>query len=381
VSKGDVTLYLAGEVCVNRREPESIFAHVLPYLADADIRYFHQETIYAERGTPGDHPAARYHFSGPQNVAALQAIGFDVASYATNIALDQGREALLESIGHVRRAGIQVTGAGRDIAEARRPAVIERKGTRVAFLAYTCLLKASDIATSADAGIVPLRIVTTYEERLPSLPGNPPRIRTMPEPSDLRLMLGDIVHARSAHDVVVVAMHWGLHSPPAMAEYQPAVARVAIDAGADLIVGTGVHAIKPIEKYRGKAIFYGIGNFGFDFGASTGVDLSAMREPYAVVGWGTEVWSDDYGFPLHTRYSLLVKCVIRDGVLGDVTFVPVGIDRCAEPHVLSRDDSEFAEVVDYVKAVCEANGFDTTFSLRGEEIAVEEALTASKGLG
>ena len=78
-------------------------------------------------------------------------------------------------------------------------------------------------------------------------------------------MVEDIKQVRSVADVVIVSMHWGIHFMPAkLATYQKEVGHAAIDAGADLIIGTHPHILKGIEVYKGKVIFYSLGNFAMD---------------------------------------------------------------------------------------------------------------------
>ena len=72
----------------------------------------------------------------------------------------------------------------------------------------------------------------------------------------------DIRAAKARADVVIMSIHWGIHHVPGMlADYQFTVGHRAIDAGADLILGTHAHLIKGIEIYKGKAIFFSLGNF------------------------------------------------------------------------------------------------------------------------
>ena len=105
-------------------------------LQSADIRFAQVERTYSERGElrPGSGGA---HCRLPPSMASvITDCGFNVASMAGNHAMDWGADALLDTIELLRGKDIQVIGAGRNLAEARQPAIIECKGLRVAMLAY-----------------------------------------------------------------------------------------------------------------------------------------------------------------------------------------------------------------------------------------------------
>ena len=107
-------------------------------LADADIRFAQVERTYSERGE-GLHGGAHGRLP-PHMASVLTDCGFNVASVAGNHAMDWGPDALLDTIDLLRAKGIQTIGGGRNLAEARQPAIMECKGLRVAMLAYCSVL-------------------------------------------------------------------------------------------------------------------------------------------------------------------------------------------------------------------------------------------------
>src|SRR5258708_19752249 len=95
-------------------------------------------------------------------------------------------------------------------------------------------------------------------------PGTTPKILTFPYPDDLAALCDDIRKAKKQADVVAVAMHWGLNGVRGtLAQYERDVAHAAIDAGADMILGSGPHRLKAIELYPGRPIFYTPATFPF----------------------------------------------------------------------------------------------------------------------
>jgi poly-gamma-glutamate synthesis protein (capsule biosynthesis protein) len=95
-------------------------------------------------------------------------------------------------------------------------------------------------------------------------PGVPPQIVTWADPAYLKRLREDIASARKHADIVVASHHWGLHQD--VLQYMTEIAHAAIDAGADLVIGHGPHYSLPVEVYKGKPIFYGLGSFSFHTG-------------------------------------------------------------------------------------------------------------------
>ena len=127
-------------------------------------------------------------------------------------------------------------GAGADIAAARRPALVEVAGTRVAFLAYSSILPAGYWAEHDRPGCAPMRALTLYQQVEVDQPGTPARIHTYPDRADLKALRTDVRRARQEADFVVVSIHWGIHFVPSeIADYQRDVAYAAIDDGAGAV--------------------------------------------------------------------------------------------------------------------------------------------------
>jgi poly-gamma-glutamate synthesis protein (capsule biosynthesis protein) len=261
-----VSLYAVGDVAAFFKNPETMFAHTASVLKEADLRFCENERHYTDRYTEDDlMPGVPCTEIAPrQHASAFKDGGFDVVAFASNHSMDLGATAMLETVDAIRAQGCAVIGAGRNLTEARKPAIFERKGRKIAFLAYASVLRNGWEASATRPGCAPMR-ATTFYQQLDYQPGTPPFIVSHPYPGDLEAMRADIAAVRSQADVVVLSFHWGIHYVRgAIAMYQKEVAYAAIDAGADLIVGHHPHMLKGIEVYKGKAIFYSMGNFAFD---------------------------------------------------------------------------------------------------------------------
>src|SRR5262245_52468683 len=114
-------------------EPMSGYSELAkPALAQADIRFAQVERVYSERGALQVHSGGGHSRVKPHMASVFTDCGFDVVSVASNHAMDWGEDALIDTIDLFRSRKIAVIGAGRNLAEARKPAIVEKNGVRVA---------------------------------------------------------------------------------------------------------------------------------------------------------------------------------------------------------------------------------------------------------
>ena len=135
---GKVTLMAGGDIGPVV-EPTAEFAQLIaPVLRQADLRFGQCERTYSARGWAPQYnsgPGGQHSRLPPHMAEVWNAAGIDVVSMASNHAMDWGPEAALDSIDLFRGMGKHVVGAGRDAEEARKPAIVECKGVKIAFLA------------------------------------------------------------------------------------------------------------------------------------------------------------------------------------------------------------------------------------------------------
>ena len=385
-TENTVILVAVGDVGPKRAHAEEVFDLTRAILRGADITFGQLESNLSLRGTQQLHMGLG-SIAHPRVGEALAGAGFDVMSFASNHGLDYSEEALLDTLDVMQRNKIEIIGAGRDIFEARRPAIFERKNTRVGFLAYCSVVPKGFDARNNKSGVAPVRASTAYEQA-DWQPGTPPRIVTKAFPDDLEAMVGDIRSLRQQVDVLVVSMHWGVHFVPSIiAGYQYEVGHAAIDAGADIIIGTHAHILKGIEVYRGKAIFFSLCNFCMDLPIAGPVatamaaamqrpvitDVKIDRQNYCQIGhyaWEVDPEYPTYAFPADSRKSILVKCQIRDKKLSSVSFLPLWISKNGRPTPLPQSDPRSDEVLNYMKWLCKDQRLNTGFVREGDEIRV-----------
>jgi poly-gamma-glutamate capsule biosynthesis protein CapA/YwtB (metallophosphatase superfamily) len=356
-------LLAVGDLAMDRDEYDESFVATRDVLAAADITFGQIETSFAERGTRL--PQARHAvLARPDGAFALGRAGFDVVSMAGNHVLDWGNEAFVETRGNLEAAGLKVVGAGMNIAEARRPACFTLgDGTRVAILAYCSILPQAYWAEERRPGCAPMRAHTLYEQIEHDQPGTPARVHTFPHREDLAAMEADIRAAKAQADVVVVSHHWGIHFVRAeIADYQRDVARAAIAAGADAILGGHPHILKGCELIDGKPVFYSLCNFATDLRMDPAHAASKSFNEIRVLA---EEWEPDftslYNFPKASRLSIVARLEIAGGRVVRSGFLPLYIDRDAVPRLLARGSDHYAEVVDYMTAVTREAGLNAHY--------------------
>jgi poly-gamma-glutamate synthesis protein (capsule biosynthesis protein) len=364
-----------GDIAPDRDDEDSSYAAVAPLLRAADLTFGQCETTFADRGSRL--PQARHAVrTRPSAAGALARAGFGVISCAGNHCLDWGNEALLESIGHLRAAGIAVVGAGANIREARA-AVHETlaDGTRVAFLAYSSILPMNYWADTNRPGCAPLRAHTHYEQIEHDQPGTPASVRTFAHAEDLAALCADVGAAKRAADIVFVSLHWGIHFKRAvLADYQREVARVAIGAGADAILGHHAHILKGAEVIDGKPVFYSLCNFATDLR----MDPEHMaRKSFNEIKTLGDNWQIDfdslYNFPLESRMSVIARFeiagrrIVRTGVL------PLYIESDAVPRPVAAGNPRFDQVAQYLRDISAEAGLDSRFTPSGDELVLGAA--------
>jgi len=368
-----VTLVAVGDVTAFHENPESAFEYVGQILREADITFAQNERHYSERRDVSPRGVfTELTFS--KNANALKLGGFDVISFASNHSMDLGPEIMLETVDVLKKLGFAVIGVGRNIEEARRPVFIERKGTNVGFLAYASVLRSGYEAGPHRAGCAPMRAWTLYNQ-IDYQPGTPPQILTFPNKDDLDALIEDVKKAKNKVDVLVLSFHWGIHFyHAAVAMYQKEVAHAVIDAGADIILGHHPHQLKGVEVYKGKPIFYSMGNFILDLpyeivieGRKQSQDFANMMDLY---GWKLDPEWKIYTFPPESRKSMIVRCNIVNKKIQRVCFLPVSINKKAQPQIITREDSNFDEFFQYMKDITESQGFQTKYTIEGNEIVV-----------
>lgn len=215
-------------------EPEAVYGDLLPILRAADYRIVNLESPL-DPGT-GFIVKSGAAFTGyPEHVSALKSGGFDAAVMANNHTFDCGEAGFFATFELLRSHGIAAVGAGKDLAEACRPLVIEANGAKVVLLAIS---EGEDMrGATADA----------------------PGVR----PWEVDALADDIRRAKKSGAAVIVSAHCGLEYQPYPSFYVYEAFRTWAEAGADLIVGHHPHVPQGMTRFGGVPAYFSLGNFVF----------------------------------------------------------------------------------------------------------------------
>ncbi|MBI4538373.1 MAG: CapA family protein [Gemmatimonadetes bacterium] len=244
----------------------------------------------------------------PWGAEELAWMGIDFLGMANNHTADYGEEGLLGTLENLERAGLAYAGSGRDLQFAARPGYFDSPGGRVGQISCASTFPSWSLAAyttphaNGRPGLNPLRVNRTYQVRAELFeqlkrvdeavgeatgrePGAPAPVRdltflgnrfvpgatndelTEPWPQDLKRITDAVAVARRNARVVIVTIHaherYKVREVPA--RFLETFARACIDAGADAFFGTGPHVLRGLELYKGKPIFYSLGNFIFQY--------------------------------------------------------------------------------------------------------------------
>jgi poly-gamma-glutamate capsule biosynthesis protein CapA/YwtB (metallophosphatase superfamily) len=254
-SKAAISVVLAGDLVLDVPDPDHWLAGIAPALRAADVVIGHLEVPHTRRGVElaGDVPAPG---ADPAHLSALVRAGFHAVTLAGNHIADRGPEGIDDTLAELDRLGIAHSGAGRDLAAARRPAWLERHGRRIALLSYNCVGPEASWAGPQRAGCAYLRIDTAD-----GAPVTPNAALCRPSMQSIEMLRDDVAAVRREAGLVIVALHKGIvHTPARLAVYERPIAQAAIDAGADVVAGHHAHIVRGIEFHRGRPIYHGLGN-------------------------------------------------------------------------------------------------------------------------
>lgn len=255
-SKGlPLTIAVSGDIMLNGITPtptttKGLFSSVGPEFAKSDIAFANVEVPLTSIGrrTPfksAADVAARRQFvlkADPAWAAPIRESGLDIVSVANNHAMDYGAAGLSQMLSALDRQGVRHVGAGANLSAAEQPVIVSARGRRVAFIAFLAFRTAGGLGACT-----PARADRAGVNALNN--GDYERLRSL------------VTRAKQQADMVVVSLHWGIERERQPNAYQVELARKSIDLGADAVVGHHPHVLQPYERYKGKPIFYSLGNF------------------------------------------------------------------------------------------------------------------------
>lgn len=231
---GDLMLdELPGKVIQQGKDP---FAAFQQQFKQADLSFGNLECVVGSSGKKEDKP---FTFLAHPRVLKTVKSHFSAVSLANNHTGDYGPETFATMLGLLEKEKISYFGGGRDLRSAHTPYLVEKNGHKIAILGYDNFFPRSFEALEDRPGVAW---------------------------ADADQVAFDIRNAREklGADIVITYPHWGWEHEPHASKHQEELARIMIDAGADAVVGGHPHVTQNIDIYKGKPIFYSLGNFVFN---------------------------------------------------------------------------------------------------------------------
>jgi poly-gamma-glutamate synthesis protein (capsule biosynthesis protein) len=359
-----IQLAFVGDLMLSAPDIDAYLADTAPVLRNADIAIGHLEWPHTDRGQVSvvDIPAPACPVS---TLDSLVNAGISVVTMAGNHMFDQGVFGVIDSVAGIRDRGMLPVGAGATDAEAREPAIVETGGVSVGFLSYNCVGPRESWATAVKAGVAPLRIINHYELDIAS-PGSAPREFTSVDRDSADQLRADIARLAARVDIVCVSLHKGMGFVRAtLAQYEQEAARIAVDAGAHVVIGHHAHILRGVETYRGAPIFHGINHFVPAYTEETDPLNPRARRPTPSKTPSIGFFEPDTGtapfpFPRESRHTMIATIEVDSDGVRTAGFVPCYLGDDAHPRLLDGDEAN--ATVSYVDAISREAGLDATIA-------------------
>jgi poly-gamma-glutamate synthesis protein (capsule biosynthesis protein) len=416
VSAADFTMALTGDSIITRalsvyEEPE--YLEMIERIRGADVAFTNLEVLLHDYQTwPAHQSGGTWMRADPKMAEELVWAGFDLVSMANNHTGDYGVEGMRLTMEHVRAAGLVGAGVGESLAAAREAKFLETAEARVALVSMASTFTDHSVAGRSRGdmpprpGLSPLRFTTTrivtpeamqeLREAAAALgqrvPDDPTRLRfsgetyvvgdeigrrTTPNEQDVAEVAAVVRNADLLADYVIVTIHAHESGAERMApaDFLVSFAHAMIDAGADVFVGHGPHVLRGIEIYRGKPIFYSLGDFLFQ----NETLLRLPAENYERYELGTDAHVGDFNlsryandtrsFPAQPEIweSVIAMPTFRGGELVSIELHPISLQHGAPRWVRGRplpaDDELSGKILDDLARI--SRPFGTTIRTEG----------------
>ncbi len=281
IAVGDIMLSRdVADHIIRAKDPTLTFQNANSLLTSGDFNFGNLESPLSGSNTYTF--SNQFIFNAPPYVLSGLKQYFRILNTANNHSYDQGKVGIDYTLSALAQNGITTVGTGSNLDDAWQGKVVEKNGVRIGFLGASY--------TPANTGV------------------NNDYVAVI---KDTTRLTQAIAVLRQHADFIVVAMHAGVEYTRTPNPVQTKFAHAAIDAGADMIIGAHPHWIQPLEQYKGKYIFYSLGNFVFD-----------------------------QGFSQDTKEGLALKVTIGGNSLKEVDLIPVIIEHNCCPRLATTAETK-----------------------------------------
>jgi poly-gamma-glutamate synthesis protein (capsule biosynthesis protein) len=412
-ASGETVLALAGDAIITRSlsvfdEPE--FLRLRELVQGASAAFVNLEILFHNfepEIIPASASGGTYMQADPAIAKELVWMGFDMVSMANNHTGDYGVGGLRSTTRAVEAVGLVHAGTGENLAEARAPGYLETPDGRVALISAASTFPDGSRAghqrkdVRGRPGLSPIRFERTYQitqQQMDALRdfregmgrtrgegnrlgmfgetfqvGDEYRSATTPHQGDLAEIVASVVEAKRQANFVIFSSHshesGRTNNYPA--DFIVTVAHAVIDAGADIFLAHGPHVLRGIEIYKGKPIFYSLGDFLFQ-------NETVPRQPadnYESYRLGSDAVAPDFfdarqrtgGFPSRPQVweSFVAMVRFQDGELSGVELHPItlghGLDRPQRGRPLLATGDLARKIIDETREYSEPWGTEIAF--------------------
>lgn len=236
IAVGDVMLGGKAQKKLDAKGFSFPFEHVKKSLSEGSVVFANLEMALTDREDAFIEKQFNFKNDGKKVAQALRKVGIDGLALANNHSMDFGENGLKDTLNHLKREKLFSVGAGINEAMARASYIKKVGRQRFGFLAYSNTLPKAFYAGPEKAG-------TAF--------GHAASIKA------------DVMRLAKQAENVIVSFHWGGELESELRPYQKYLAKLAIDAGADIVVGHHPHVLQGIQRYKDGIILYSLGNFVF----------------------------------------------------------------------------------------------------------------------
>lgn len=259
-------LFLSRGVNIALSDPakaQKMFEAIAPRMIAADLALVNAEGVISLGGTFADkgEPRPHQHHAMPEAADVLRDAGIDIVTMGNNHAGDYGPAALVEARDRLLTVGIDVAGAGQDLAEARSPVYRRVGDVVIAIVGADLTIAALHAAKPSRAGIFHLE-------------GMDPKAQEFL----VRKLLGIEQEARKYANVVVFSPHWGENYVSEPSPLLRSIAHALVDGGYDAILGHSAHVMHGVELYKGRPIAYDAGDLLLDVGGNDAAHQAVLYD-------------------------------------------------------------------------------------------------------
>ena len=393
------TLIFGGDFTLGK-SPETYMKGVNSLLDGADFRMFQLEEPFLDTLVE-DAPPERL-------TKTLDVIRgkVDLVTLSGNHFYDYGEAGVHDTIAWCERNGIAHAGGGANDALARQPAFVEKDGVRIGVLAYNCVGSKKVFASEDRGGAAGLNFIRgfvpcsmldqkhtrlerdVWELKKPQHIDEDCMGFNFTDVDSCMLLAEETRKAKAACDVLIVYFHKGyVHQPVTVAPWERFLSHIAIDNGADVVMGSHSHIAHGVELYKGKAIYHGLNNFvmyvpqlspnfkGQVHGGKDSNNAEWVKKRVERFGFVPDPDYPTYPFHPESVYCPVAKLILEDGKISSYRMVLMKVEKDGVPYVHGHTETG-QEVFDYMQRITQGAGLNARFSWEGDDVLIGETENA-----